>query len=113
MRIGAISGYGSISGNYRIGSIYGNPKRMDLVERIGNEEYSGNPLAIINKTDDKEEQLIKDIQNKPFDYEAAFMRAKQGLKTEYAGDSKVSMADEMARMMQGVAVNFDSIPVAN
>ena len=98
---------------YRINSIYGNPKSTQPVAKIGEEDYTGNPMAVVSKKQDEEDALrIKDQQAKPFDYEAAMERAKQGLATT-PSTIDFNLDDAMGRMMQGARFSADTIPVVD
>lgn len=94
MGIGAISGFSGISAisynpnNYKINSVYGNPKSVNPIEKIGKEDYTGNPFAILSKDNEKEEEARVEVP-KTFNYDAA-----------------------MSRMMQGSRYNADNIPLA-
>lgn len=114
MRIGAVSGYGSmmeLQSNYRINSVYGNPKNTDAIQKIGEENYSGNPFAVVSsKEDEADIAAIREKQSKPFDLDAAVKRAEQGIATSsYASDS-FNMNDAIGRLMQGTRFNADTIP---
>lgn len=118
MTIGAVSGYGSIMGlqnDYKINSIYGNPKSMSSVAKIGDEQYSGNPFAVVTKKEDEESQLkIKEQQAKPFDFDAAVERAKQGMTTAATSQNiNFDMDAAMTRLMQGTRFSADTIPVVD
>lgn len=95
MGIGAISGFGGISSvaaynpNYKINSIYGNPKSLQPVEKVGEDDYSGNPFAVLSK---KEEE---DYGPKPAERGASF-----------------NFDAAMSRMMQGARYNAENIPLA-
>lgn len=115
MNIGAVSGYGAISSlqnNYKINSIYGNPKSLQAVGKIGEERYSGNPFAVVTKNDE-EALKIKDQQKKPFDLEGAVKRAEQGLASTPQQSIDFDYNAAMTRLMQGTRFSADTIPVAD
>ena len=115
MRIGAIGGYGvmsSLSADYRINSIYGNPKSMEPVTKVGEDDYSGNPFAVVSKKQDEDALKIKEQQEKAFDYEGAMERAKQGLATAPSAID-FNYSDAIGSMMQGVRFSADTIPVVD
>lgn len=127
MNIGAVSGFGSIynsassiQNNYKVNSIYGNPKGLDPVSKIGDGQYSGNPFAVVSAKDDVkavDEEAVKKVreqQNKPFDLDAAIKRAEQGLNTSASSTSGAINFDydaAMTRLMQGTKFSADTIPV--
>ena len=115
MRIGAIGGYGainSLSADYRINSIYGNPKSLQPVTKVGEDDYSGNPFAVVSKKQDEDALKIKEQQERPFDYEGAMERARQGLAT---GPLAINFnySDAIGSMMQGARFSADTIPVVD
>lgn len=82
MRIGGIAGYSSylgIGSNYRISSIYGNPKSLEAVEKIGEENYTGNPLALVNKEEGPENPVFPARNSEELiDYEELAAQMMQG-----------------------------------
>ena len=83
MGIGAISGLGGMSmygigSNYNIKSVYGNPKSLQPVEKIGEEDYTGNPFAVLENKNDAEEGVNAVKQFKPVDLQAASSQMMMG-----------------------------------
>lgn len=116
MGIGAVSGLstGINLDNYRINSIYGNPKNLRPIGKIGKDDYSGNPFAIVSRVDDeKETERIKMQQNSPFDFTGAMERAKNGLNVSASAGNSVNLKDEMTRMMIGSRFSAESIPLGD
>lgn len=74
MGVGAISGIGSFSSyigfQYKISSVYGNPKSLSKVEKIGEENYSGDAFAVVRKADSESLGAENKSSYKPVDYEA-------------------------------------------
>lgn len=116
MNIGAVSGYGqmmNLQSSYRVNSIYGNPKNMQPVEKIGEEQYSGNPFAVVSKKDEEEAIKIREQQDKSFDFDAAMKRAEQGLATAPQASINFDIDAAMQRLMQGTKFSADTIPVVD
>ena len=117
MRIGSISGYNAISAyqpNYKISSINGNPKQLDAIDKIGQQQYTSNPLAIVSKQDDEDTEKIREQQSRPFDIDGAMKRMQQGLNTFAAASTdSFNMDDAMGKMMQGSIFSAESIPMAS
>lgn len=116
MNIGAVSGYSqmmNLQNTYRINSVYGNPKSMDSVSRIGEDQYSGNPFAVVSKKNDEEIQAVKEQQNKPFDFDGAMKRAEQGLASTPQQGINFDYDAAMTRLMQGTRFSADTIPVVD
>lgn len=113
MGIGAVSAYGGMNAmlnSYKINSVYGNPKSMQPVGKIGEDNYSGNPFAVLSKNED--DQKIREQQSKEFDYVAALERAKSGLATAPSDDEGLDILAEMERMMTGSRFSAATIPTA-
>lgn len=115
MGIGAISGLSSGINldNYKINSIYGNPKNLNPIGKIGQDDYSGNPFAILSKADDGETDRIRSQQNQAFDFTGAMERAKTGLSVSQNSENTVDLQGEMARMMMGSRFLTESIGLQN
>lgn len=62
MRIGAIGSYGF--SNYRISGVYGNPGSLQPIKKIGQENASGNTLAVLKKEkeDNRQEESTRPVQ---------------------------------------------------
>lgn len=113
MGIGALTGLGagSMIGNYRINSIYGNPKNLRPVGKIGQDDYSGNPFAIVSKDDQADAERVREKQGAPFDFVGAMERAKSGLNVDSSANQITDLQGEITRMMMGSRFLTDEIPM--
>lgn len=65
MRIGAIGSYGFGNfNNYRVSGVYGNPGSLQPVKKVGQENASGNTLAVLKKEkgDNRQEENTRPVQ---------------------------------------------------
>ena len=54
MRVGSIGSYGF--SDYRISAVYGNPRSLQPIKKIGQETVSGETTAVLERVAKKEEQ---------------------------------------------------------
>ena len=64
MRIGAIGSYGF--SNYRITNVYGNPRNLQPIKKIGQENASGETVAVLTKEDrnNQQEEKARSVQQR-------------------------------------------------
>ncbi len=90
MRIGSIGSYGLQ--NYRVSAVYGNPRSLQPVKKIGQETVHGDTTAVMEKMD--QPSLQKETENMP----------KQSKPIDYQ--------DVMAQMRTMTRFSADTIPMA-
>lgn len=90
MRIGSIGSYGLQ--NYRISAVYGNPRSLQPVKKIGQETGYGDTTAVMEKMN--QSSLQKETENMP----------KQSKMVDYQ--------DVMAQMRTMTRFSADTIPMA-